>query len=216
MPLIFARTVCLAALLVACSTRTRDNPIATAPTAPAPPAPTRDSPVATAPAAAPSAAPSAAPDVEVTASALPDSPTGSAYFGCGAPIPPARLWDETTESQVLEAISVAKACAAERGRRLMLEFVAPWCRDCREMAEVEATPLVDEVMRARFERVRINIGKWDRHEGLRKTHEVRALATYVVIDPKTSKVLARTTLEPITGRRGKVSPEQWAAWLSKH
>jgi hypothetical protein len=37
-----------------------------------------------------------------------------------------------------------------------------------------------------------------------------------VIDPKTSKVLAKTTLEPVTGKRGKVSPEQWAAWLEQH
>lgn len=213
MQVIFPKSVPLAALLLACSTPTRDNPVA--------PAPTRDKPVVSVardqpPPPLASAVPSAGPDVEPTESALPESPTGSAYFGCGKHIPAERLWDETTESQVLEAVSVAKVCAREHGRRLMLEFVAPWCGDCREMAKVEATPMVDGIMRARFERVRINIGKWDRHEGLRKTHEVRALATYVVIDPKTSKVLAKTTLEPVTGKRGKVSPEQWAAWLSKH
>jgi hypothetical protein len=210
-PLIFARSVTPAAILLACSTPTRDNPVAPATTRDTDPvvAASRDRPP-------PSARPSALPNVKATESARPESATGSAYFGCGKPIPAARLWDETTESQVLEAITVAKACAAEQGRRLMLEFVAPWCGDCREMAKVEATPLVEDIMRSRFERVRINIGKWDRHEGLRKTHEVRALATYVVIDPKTSKVLAKTTLEPVTGRRGKVSPEQWAAWLQKH
>lgn len=210
----FTKSVPLAALLAACSTPPRDNPIATAPTRdkPAVAEPARSEP----PRPVARAAPSARVDAETTESARPESPTGSAYFGCGKHIPAERLWDETTESQVLEAVSVAKSCAAEHGRRLMLEFVAPWCGDCREMAKVEATPLVDEIMRARFERVRINIGKWDRHEGLRKTHEVRALATYVVIDPRTSKVLAKTTLEPVTGKRGKVSPEQWAAWLSKH
>lgn len=163
-----------------------------------------------------SASASPAPETSAAESALPNSSTGSAYFGCGAPIPAARLWDETTESQVLEAISGAKACAAQHGRRLLLEFVAPWCNDCREMARVESSRLVEDVMRARYERVRVNVGKWDRHEGLRKSYEVRALATYVVIDPVTSKVVAKTTLEPISGKRGKVSPEQWASWLSKH
>jgi thiol:disulfide interchange protein len=133
------------------------------------------------------------------------------------PIPVERLWDETTEGQVLEAISTAKDCAAKNGRRLMLEFVAPWCEDCREMARLDETPAVAELLRTRFERVRINVGKWDRHEALRRTHEVRALATYIVMDPKTSKVLAKTTLEPITKTTGKkLTPEDWAAWLAKH
>lgn len=131
-------------------------------------------------------------------------------------MPAARLWDETTESQVLEAITVAKTCAAKHGRRLLLEFVAPWCGDCHEMARVESAPLVEDVMRSRYERVRINVGKWDRHEGLRRSYEVKALATYVVIDPTSSRLIAKTTLEPVTGKRGKVSPEQWAEWLSRY
>jgi thiol-disulfide isomerase/thioredoxin len=143
------------------------------------------------------------------------SPAGSAYVGCGEPIPHARLWDETTESEVLDAITSAKACAAEHGRKLLLEFVAPWCDDCQEMAKLDETPLVAQTLRERFERVRVNVGKWDRHEGLRQNFHVKALATYVVIDPKTSKVLAQTTLEPITKKRGKkLTAEDWASWLA--
>lgn len=140
--------------------------------------------------------------------------TGSAYFGCGAPIPVARLWDETTESEVLEAITAAKQCAGAHGRKLLLEFVAPWCEDCREMAELDETAVVSDTIRTRFERVRINVGKWDRHEALRENYRVKALATYIVIEPKTSRVLAQTTLEPITKKRGKkLTAEDWAAWL---
>jgi len=37
-----------------------------------------------------------------------------------------------------------------------------------------------------------------------------------VIDPKTSKQLAKTTLEPITKARGKkLTAEDWAAWLER-
>jgi thiol-disulfide isomerase/thioredoxin len=154
---------------------------------------------------APSAAPSPRP-----------SPTGSAYFGCGEPIPPEHLWDETLESEVFEAISAAKSCARSSGRRLLLEFVAPWCGDCREMAKLDETPVVSAVLRARFERVRINVGKWDRHEALRHSYEVKALATYIVIDPETSKQLAKTTLEPVTRRGPKLTAEDWARWLSAH
>jgi thiol-disulfide isomerase/thioredoxin len=143
--------------------------------------------------------------------------SGSAYVGCGEPIPLARLWDETTEAEVLDAIASAKACAGQHDRRLLLEFVAPWCADCQEMSKLDETPLVAAVLRSRFERVRINVGKWDRHEALRKNFEVRALATYIVIDPKTSKLLAKTTLEPITKKSGKkLTAEAWAGWLETH
>ena len=144
------------------------------------------------------------------------SPTGSAYFGCGEPIPAARLWDETTEAEVGQAISAAKACAAEHGRKLLLEFVAPWCADCQEMAKLDQTPVVAETMKARFERVRINVGKWDRHEVLRGEFGVRALATYVVIEPKTSEQLAKTTLEPVTKQGPQLRAEDWARWLRSY
>ena len=211
------KTVALAALLAACTTPAKDHPaeaggsvlVASAKNEPVgqpePRAPT------TSLASAPSSAAPPAPPVE---SVTEPSPTGSAYFGCGEAIPVARLWDETSESQVLEAISTAKQCAAAKGRRLLLEFVAPWCADCREMAMLDETPIVSETLRARFERVRVNVGKWDRHEALRENYRVKALATYIVIDAKTSRVLAQTTLEPITRKRGKkLTAEDWATWL---
>jgi thiol-disulfide isomerase/thioredoxin len=179
-------------------------------------APSTAAPARASATAAPASAATPASNPEVTESALPQSPTGSAYFGCGVPIPTERLWDETTESQALEAISVAKACAAQHGRRLLLEFVAPWCKDCREMARLDETPIVTQQLRSRFERVRINVGQWDRHEGLRRSYEVRALATYVVINPKTSQLLVKTTLEPITKKGKKLTPAQWASWLGSH
>jgi thiol-disulfide isomerase/thioredoxin len=176
-----------------------------------PPAPSAD------PAPLPAPAPVAsAPAAASTAEGPPASPTGAAYAGCGIPIPLARLWDETTEGEVLDAIGAAKTCAAEQGRKLLLEFVAPWCEDCREMAKLDETPEVASVLRERFERVRVNVGKWDRHEGLRQSFQVRALATYIVIDPTTSKQLAKTTLEPITKPGRKLTARDWAAWLSKY
>ncbi len=140
----------------------------------------------------------------------------SAYLGCGSPIPRAKLWDETSEPEVLEAIALAKSCAAQRGRHVLLEFVAPWCGDCREMARIEEASVVQRALGAGFERVRINVGKWDRHEALRVAYDVRALATYVVLDAKTSRVLSKTTLEPVTRAQGKqLTTDDWAAWLKQ-
>jgi thiol-disulfide isomerase/thioredoxin len=205
------QTVLLLGVLAACATPTKERPAGSAAVGAA------SSPAPTVPAGTPSSAPATAPPAAPSAAeAPPQSPTGAAYIGCGEPIPHARLWDETTEGEVLDAISAAKACAAEQGRKLLLEFVAPWCEDCQEMAKLDETPVVAQTLRERFERVRINVGKWDRHEALRKSFEVRALATYVVIDPKTNRELAKTTLEPITKKGQKLSAEQWAKWLGSH
>ncbi|HVY29175.1 MAG TPA: thioredoxin family protein [Polyangiaceae bacterium] len=204
------RTVLLWGVLASCATPTKERPAGSA-------AAESSSPASAAPLVAPSSAPTSATSAAASAGeAPPQSPTGAAYVGCGEPIPHARLWDETTEGEVLDAISAAKACAAEHGRKLLLEFVAPWCEDCQEMAKLDETPAVAQTLRERFERVRINVGKWDRHEALRKSFAVRALATYVVIDPKTSQELAKTTLEPITKKGQKLSAEQWAKWLGSH
>lgn len=174
-------------------------------------------PAAPPPSASPAASAPTQPPATLGDEPAPKSKTGSAYFGCSESIPSARLWDETSEGEVLEAIVDAKQCAARNGRRLLLEFVAPWCKDCREMAKLEEAERVTQVMQQRFERVRINVGEWDRHEALRTSYGVRALATYIVIDPKTSKQLAKTTLEPITKQRGKrLTADDWARWLAAH
>lgn len=211
--------VALAALLLvpACPRPAKEHPAGSAPSSAEPPAasaagaaPTRPDPPVT---------PVAISSADATQASA--SPTGapkrsSAYPGCGLAIPTAQLWDETTEGEVLDAISTAKLCAAEHGRRLLLEFVAPWCDDCQEMARLDEAPVVASVLAQRFERVRVNVGKWDRHEALRDNFGVRALATYIVIDPKTSKLLAKTTLEPITKPGQKLTAEQWARWLKAH
>ena len=227
-PRTVGRATALGLLLTACTRPAEDHPAGSAPStarsgaeaaptvtavASAGPAPATPAPPASATTASPTPSASTADDTPTV------KPSGSAYVGCGEPIPVARLWDETTEAEVLDAIASAKACAAANHRRLLLEFVAPWCADCQEMSKLDETPTVAAALRQRFERVRINVGKWDRHEALRKNFEVRALATYIVIDPKTSKLLAKTTLEPITRKRGegkRLTAEQWAGWLSTH
>jgi hypothetical protein len=200
------------ALLPGCPRPAKEHPAGSAPSTEQPPAAASVGPPPAKGDVSPlaAAAPSAAPIAAVAA------PASGAYLGCGLPIPTARLWDETTETEVLDAISAAKTCAAEHGRRLLLEFVAPWCADCQEMAKLDEAPVVAAILAARFERVRVNVGKWDRHEALRDNFGVHALATYIVIDPKTSKLLAKTTLEPITKPGQKLTAEQWARWLKAH
>jgi thiol-disulfide isomerase/thioredoxin len=201
----FFQSVVIAGLAAACTTPAREPSPQTV--AVATPSPSSPPPI---PALSPDATASSATPTP------PSPPPKSAYAGCGQPLPAERLWDETTEREVEDAIAEAKACASEHGRRLLLEFVAPWCDDCQEMSKLDEAPEVARTLRERFERVRVNVGKWDRHEALRQTFGVKALATYIVLEPRTSQVVARTTLEPITKPGQKLSADDWRRWLAAH
>jgi thiol:disulfide interchange protein len=134
--------------------------------------------------------------------------------GCGAALEPAsEQWAERTDAELSAKIERAMQCGRARGTRVLLEFTAPWCTDCREMARVEAQEPAQSVLAARFERVRVNVKRWDAHRGLVERYGIRAIAAYVALDPRTGAVLAQTTQEPITGTSGAITSERWAAWL---
>jgi hypothetical protein len=81
------------------------------------------------------------------------------------------------------------------------------------MGRIEAQEPTATVLAQRFERVRVNVKRWDAHRALIERHNIRAIAAYVVIDPQTGAVLAQSTREPVTGNDGALTSERWAAWL---
>lgn len=81
------------------------------------------------------------------------------------------------------------------------------------MMRIEAEEPARSVLANRFERVRVNVRRWDAHRALIERFSIRAIAAYVALDPQSGAVLAQTTREPITGHDGRLTSEQWAAWL---
>ncbi|MFO0560738.1 MAG: thioredoxin family protein [Polyangiales bacterium] len=137
-----------------------------------------------------------------------------AVSGCGPALEPAsEQWVERSDAELSAKIHRAMQCGQRRGTRVLLEFTAPWCTDCREMARIEAQEPAQSVLAERFERVRVNVKRWDAHRALVERYGIRAIAAYVALDPRTGAVLAQTTQEPITGTSGAITSERWAAWL---
>lgn len=133
---------------------------------------------------------------------------------CGnANEPISERWAERSDAEVQQRVTRALSCGRARGTRVLLEFTAPWCADCRAMSALEEQPEVASVLDAQYERVRINVRRWDAHRVLSERYQVRAIATYVVLDPHTQAVLAKSTREPVTGSDGTLTAAQWAAWL---
>lgn len=127
--------------------------------------------------------------------------------------PVAQAWAERSEAEINERIATALQCARDEHKKVLLEFTAPWCADCRAMTLVEQREPVASVLSQQYERVRINVRRWDSHRALVQRYSIHAIAAYVVLDPVTQRVVAQTTREPATGAQRGMTDEQWAAWL---
>lgn len=121
----------------------------------------------------------------------------------------------------LELARDARAvCEAARSadRLVLLEFAAPWCSDCRTLERLcEETPLAEKLRE--FERLRVDVGRFDRHLELLLAFDVRAIAQWNVLAPErcdaplaTWPRLASRTLEPRSGAR--VRTDELADWLA--
>lgn len=115
-----------------------------------------------------------------------------------------------TDAELDAAIAEARAQAG--GRHILLDFIAEWCSDCREVVRVSHLEPARSVIEARYVVIYVNVGRFDRHRALLREHEVDRIATLVVLDPETGRRVARTTLEPITTGQG-LTPEELARWL---
>ena len=160
-----------------------------------------------------------------------------AVFGCETAAEPARAESGATATQPKPAPSIAyvvpertptelerdlaQACAeAKSGRQhLLLEFSAPWCKDCVRLHAMKQEASVKQAL-LRYRQVTINVGDFDQHPALLAAFGVRAIARWELLEPTdcTSppwhwRRLGGRTLEPETGKE-RVGPEDLAAWLT--
>lgn len=126
--------------------------------------------------------------------------------------PPPESYVPMSEAELSAALDAAKARAAEHDRRVLLDFGADWCPDCREVLRLAHEPVVAELLATDYETVVIDVGRFDRHTELLERYGIERIATLVVLDASGQRV-AQTTLEPITGGAEGLTGEMLAGWL---
>lgn len=136
---------------------------------------------------------------------------GPAGAGAMSPTNPAEIFKDRSDAEVLAAIEAAKERARKENKRVLLEFVAPWCADCREVTKVARQEPAATVLREGYILVPVNVGRFDRHKALLEEHEIKVIAALVVLDADGYRI-AKTTLEPIA-KKVALTPEELAAWL---
>lgn len=122
-------------------------------------------------------------------------------------------WTPMSEAQLSARIAEARQQARDSDRRVLLDFVATWCEDCREVVRLSHQEPARSVIEERYVVVYVEVGRFDRHRALIEEHGIDRIAALVVLDPESGERLAKTTLEPLTGAQRGLTSAQLAAWL---
>jgi len=154
-------------------------------------------------------------------------PTLLLLLACGttdpAPVaapPDEPYWVQRSDLELDDTLRATCEQAVAAEHPVLLVFSAPWCIDCQKMKALSAqSPLAEELVG--WEKVVIDVGRFERHNALRMHFKVGSIAYLVALRPTdcvapvtTWPVLASGTFEPASGSKGARSAADVAEWLA--
>jgi protein disulfide-isomerase len=95
-----------------------------------------------------------------------------------------RGYDEGADAQA----AIAQALQSVQGgpRQVLVIFGANWCGDCRVLDETMKTGRLKQLMDARFEVVKVDVGRFDRNVEVAERYGVplkKGIPTIAIVDP---------------------------------
>ncbi len=116
------------------------------------------------------------------------------------------------------AIAAGKARALKAHRKLLIDLGGNWCLDCRLLAGTMELPEVSRFVRAHYEVVPVDIGRWDKNRQVSEHYGIHGrlagVPAVLIVDPKTDKLLNRGHETALSDAR-TLTPQALADWLAQ-
>lgn len=164
-----------------------------------------------------------ATSVPTAASASPSSvPSASAIKSASTSKRPASAFPpQRTDAQIQQLASDLCRPGLASNRAFLVEFSAPWCRDCNRLNRLKKHSEMQREL-SHWTILRINVGEFDQNEKLLAAFKISAIANWVALAPKDCSAplakwprVARRVVEPATGPPSDANVRKLWSWL-KH
>jgi thioredoxin 1 len=115
-------------------------------------------------------------------------------------------YDETADAH--RSLAAAIAAAKGSGKKVLVDFGANWCPDCRALAGILGVDRVQAYVKAHYEVAVIDVGRFNKNLDIAADYGVKlhGIPTVMVIDPASNQVLNRDGLEAL-GDAGTMPPQ---------
>jgi len=129
-------------------------------------------------------------------------------------------WVKRTDAELDAVIEGACTDAVANKRQVLLTFSATWCGDCRKIKSLEAESPLREELEQHWNKVVVDVGRFDRHEKLIEQFGVSGIAHLVALSPSCGKPVGDWTIlrsgkfEPATNPDGVRTAAGLAKWLT--
>jgi len=133
--------------------------------------------------------------------------------------PPPPHWQLRTDAELESVLDETCRSSLASGEPILIEFSAPWCVDCKKLEHLEdEQALAGEY--THWQRVRIDVGRFDRHAALREAFAVSSIAHWAAVRPITCDARAPSwprlregVMEVETSQTGPRTAADLVAWL---
>jgi thiol-disulfide isomerase/thioredoxin len=115
-------------------------------------------------------------------------------------------YDEAADAH--EVLAAALAAAKASGKKLLVDFGANWCPDCRALGGILALEPVRTYVAAHYEVAVIDVGRFNKNLDIPQTYGVKihGIPTVMIVDPADNRVMNRDGLEAL-GDAATMSPQ---------
>ena len=115
-------------------------------------------------------------------------------------------YDEAADAHQSLAEAIARAKAS--GKKVLVDFGANWCPDCRALGGIMAVDQIQAYVAAHYEVAVVDVGRFNKNLDIATAYGVKihGIPTVMVIDPATNQVMNRDGLEAL-GDAATMAPQ---------